>query len=215
MSNGYFVWTRMQAYSGLPITEVIKRREAERLSGRGIFWWVIGTSLGPKVYDVAHRNGGSLPVLFSLMRSRPSNADLMPADICIWNAWKDRGRSIHSVPEHVLAWSRGIGASQKIYALVCRSDSPLAICDHGPFSPRKLEKPPSTRQVTALLQGSFDDQELHYPGDYHLGFRAELVEPWIVTLSSPRHLTEGEQAEFRSREATDNWTSFVARLKGR
>src|SRR3954453_23538599 len=139
MSNNYFVCTRMQAYSGLPVTEVVKRREAERLSGRGVFWWVIGNSLGSKIYEIAKWNDGSLPVLFSLMLSKPNKADLMPANICIWNAWKDRNGDIHDIPEHVLGWSREIEPEQKLHALVCQSDTPLAISDHGPFAPSRLE----------------------------------------------------------------------------
>ena len=215
MSNGYFIWTRMQAYSGLPITEVVKRREAERLAGHGVFWWVIGTSLGSKIYDVAQRGDGSLPVLFSLMPSRPRKADLIPANVYIWTAWNDRGGNIRDLPEHVLGWSREIGPEQKLYALVCRSETPLTISDHGPFTPRRLERPPSTRQVTALLEGDLDDYDLYYPGDYHLGFRAKLIEPWLVTLAGRRPLTDTERAEFSSRGAPDNWDSLIARLKGR
>src|SRR4051794_41492368 len=117
------------------------------------------------------------------MLSRPNKTDLMPANICIWNAWKDRNGDIHDIPEHVLGWSREIEPEQKLHALVCQSDTPLAISDHGPFAPSRLEKPPSTRQVTALLEGDLDDYDLYYPGAYHLGCRAKLIEPWRVTLT--------------------------------
>jgi hypothetical protein len=41
----YFVWTRMQDEAGQTLHTIIRRKEAERASGNGEFWWGIGNSL--------------------------------------------------------------------------------------------------------------------------------------------------------------------------
>jgi hypothetical protein len=40
----YFVWTRMQDEAGQTLHTIIRRKEAERASGNGEFWWGIGNS---------------------------------------------------------------------------------------------------------------------------------------------------------------------------
>jgi hypothetical protein len=50
-----FVWTKMGAESGEGLAQIVRRKEGERVAGRGIFWWGIGTSLGPAVPDRARQ----------------------------------------------------------------------------------------------------------------------------------------------------------------
>ena len=44
-----FVWTKMGVESGEDLAKIIRRKESERIAGRGIFWWGIGNSLGAAV----------------------------------------------------------------------------------------------------------------------------------------------------------------------
>jgi hypothetical protein len=102
-----FVWTKMGVESGEALTQIVLRKEAERIAGDGNFWWGIGTSLGAAVRDDARANGGSLPVLFSEMLARPKAIDQSPEMVRRWNGWEDENGRAHDVPSYAKVISRG------------------------------------------------------------------------------------------------------------
>jgi hypothetical protein len=182
-----FVWTKMGVESGEGLEQIVRRKEAERLKGNGLFWWGIGNSLGPAVRDAARAQGGKLSVLFSPMLGKPKTADSAPAMIWRWTAWEDEAGNIHVLPPHAKVISRGAEAKNRHYALVCHSDAPLALArGKARFDPSRCRtlsgKVPGASQVTALLQGT---PESHRSGQYEVCFRATLVEPWAVKLVRP------------------------------
>jgi hypothetical protein len=208
----FFVWSKMQTESGATLPAILALKENERLAGNGQFWWGVGNSLGPRLRKVVQEAGGTLPVLFSLMLSRPQKADTHPEGIHLWTKWEDAEGRRHDLPPNVLQWSRA-GDKDYHYALVCHSQAPLAITAHGAFDPTRCVTPtgkrPGAQQTTALLQGDpYDD---HGPGVYHFGFRATLIEPWQVKLVEPRKLTATEGKLFE--EWKRGWTRFVARTR--
>ncbi|GGF00982.1 hypothetical protein GCM10011611_03210 [Aliidongia dinghuensis] len=184
--GGYFVWSKMQAEAGELLASIIARKEAERVSGGGLFFWGIGNSLGQAVIDAAKLNGGSLPVMWSVMRSRPRAIDVAPAEVVRWTAYLDREGREYEVPPHVTVTSRRSGRSHH-FALACCSASPLILGDHGPFDPSRCTtrsgKAPGASQVTALLSGPSELGQSGAP--YRIAFRAELVAPWAVRLVRP------------------------------
>jgi hypothetical protein len=208
-----FVWTKMQTESGIALPNILALKEMERLAGNGIFWWGIGSSLGPAIQEAAEAAGGMLPILFSLMLARPQKKDTAPDEVFIWTAWHDHVGGIRAIPKHVLEFSRGHDKKKHHYALVCRSNVPLTIGYHGPFDPSRYRtasgKRPADSQVTTLLEGSLDESQ--FPGNYHFGFRAVLIKPWAVKLAEPRRL------ESRERNLLDawnrSWATFVASLR--
>jgi len=121
-SRTLFVWTKMQAEGGQSLASILEIKEAERQAGDGVFWWGVGNSLGSAVRKAATDSGGTLPVLFSQMRSPPKKADTHPSGVCIWNTWKGPDGKEHEIPNHVLEWSRGTLDKKSHYALVCHSD---------------------------------------------------------------------------------------------
>jgi hypothetical protein len=182
-----FVWTKMGVESGEGLAQIVRRKEEERVSGRGIFWWGIGNSLGVAVRDDARAQGGTLPVLFSQMLGRARPIDESPEMVWRWTAWEDERGQTHDVPPHVKVISRGEVSKGKHYALVCFSDVPLALGRGGArFDPRQCRttagKVPGSSQVTALLRGS---SEGHPNGPYEICFRATLISPWAVKLVRP------------------------------
>jgi hypothetical protein len=182
-----FVWTKMGVESGEGLDQIVRRKEAERASGRGIFWWGIGSSLGPAVREDARAQGGTLPVLFSKMLGRAKPVDESPGSVWRWTGWEDENGRVHDVPARVKVISRGDPSKKKHYALVCCSDVPIALAPGGPrFDPMLCRthagKAPGSSQVTALLLGS---PEKHPEGPYEVCFRATLVEPWAVKLVRP------------------------------
>ena len=214
---GYFVFTKMGADGGQTLEAILARREFERQTGNGVFWWAIGNSLGLAVHQKAREAGGALPVLFSRILSRSNSRDTDPYEIFRWSEWQDSSGAIHKVPKHIFLWSRGIDRKkkQKHYALVCRSDEPVTLGDHGPFDPARcwthLGKRPGTSQVTALLRDESSSD--HAPRKYRHGFRASLVHPWFVTLVNPRPMTQSERDDLRTwPQDSSGWKSFKPQL---
>jgi hypothetical protein len=182
-----FVWTKMGVESGEGLAQIVRRKEAERIAGRGIFWWGIGNSLGTAVRDSARRQGGKLPVLFSTMLGRAKSIDAAPESVWRWTAWEDQSGRVHDIPSHVTVISRGAEAKERHYALVCYSDQPISVRTNGQrFNPNMCRtlsgKVPGASQVTALLKGV---AEGHPQGPYEIGFKATLIEPWAVKLVRP------------------------------
>ena len=173
--------------SGERLEDIVRRKEAERVKGHGQFWWGIGNSLGQAVRDAARAQGGRLPVLFSKMLGKPKAADSAPEMIWRWTAWEDEDGGIHDIPPHAKVISRGTEVKERHYALVCDSNTPLALARNGErFEPTQCRtlsgKAPGASQVTALLRG---EPHTHAIGPYEICFRAVLVEPWAVKLVRP------------------------------
>lgn len=212
----YFVWTKMQTESGISLPAILALKEVERLAGNGVFWWGIGTSLGKSVQEHAEKAGGTLPVLFSLMLSRPQKRDAAPSGgVRLWTKWENITTGQRDdLPSHVLEFSASHEKERSYhYALVCHSHTPLAIASHGAFDETRYKtingKPPAAIQSTALLNGElYEDQT---PGKYHFGFRATLVRPWVVKLVSPRKLSSSDTDLFEGWKG--GWRDFVARTR--
>jgi hypothetical protein len=182
-----FVWTKMGAESGEPLEQIVRRKEAERKAGRGIFWWGMGNSLGPAVRADARAQGGTLPVLFSKMLGRAKASDESPDMVWRWTEWQDENGRLHDVPAHVNVISKGHRSKDKHYALVCYSTTPLSLGNgNARFDPNLCRTPndkiPGPSQVTALLRGA---PEKHSRGAYEVCFQATLIDPWAVKLVRP------------------------------
>ena len=208
----YFIWSKMQTESGLSLPQILVLKEAERLAGDGVFWWGIGSALDRNaICRAAAEFSGTLPVLFSLMLSRPQRKDTHPDNVNLWTKWEADG-NVQEVPLHVLEFSREHGRKSH-YALVCRSSVALTLASH-PFNPSCCRnpsgKPLAGNQVTALVQGDIEDKH-HSPGTYHFGFRALLVNPWLVKLVQPQRLASTDAQLFNAWK--DEWRKFAARLK--
>jgi hypothetical protein len=191
MAVSVFIWTKIGTETGENIADIIDRKEGERSKG-GVFWWGIGTSLGPAVRDEAQKSGGSIPIIFCEMLGTPQTHDVSPTSKVRWTKWRDWDGSEADIPYFVLVKSRGEDRSgkrkDKHYAVVCRSDNKLRLNPNGQlFDPRNCRtisgKLPGDSQNTALLSG--DITQSHRNGRYRIAFAAMLVRPWQVILLSP------------------------------
>lgn len=207
----YFVWTKMQTESGTSLPVILALKEAERLAGGGKFWWGIGNSLGDSVRREAEKAGGTLPVLFSVMLSRPQKKDTHPEEVRLWTKWEDTEGTLRDLPKHVLEFSRANAKKDYHHALVCHSHVPLAIGVHGAFDPTRCKtihgKQPGASQTTALLEENAHED--HSAGVYYFGFRATLIEPWVVKLRNPRKLTSPDLFN----EWKQGWQDFISRIR--
>ena len=211
----YFVWTKMHVESGFPLPQTLFFKEMERQAGDGVFWWGVGSPVDKNlVRQEAKKAGGTLPVLFSLMVSRPKQIDVFPDHVSLWTQWEDSDGKPQDIPAHVLEFSGGKKQENFHYALVCRSPVPLAL-GILLFDPSCCKthrgNDVGAKMVTVLLQGDLENPR-HCRGIYHFGIRAELVEPWFVKLVTPRLLKPGEmQMDVWKSE----WREFVARLRNK
>ncbi len=185
------VWTKIGTETGENIADIIDRKEGEHSKG-GVFWWGIGTSLGPAVRDEAQKSGGSIPIIFCEMLGTPQTRDVSPTSKVRWTKWRDCDGSEADIPSFVLVKSRGDDHSgqrkDKHYAVVCRPDNKLRLNPNGQlFDPRNCRtlsgKVPGDSQNTALLRG--DIMQSHRNGRYRIAFSAMLVRPWQAILLSP------------------------------
>lgn len=206
----------MQAEGGQTLRTILGIKEDERQAGDGTFWWGVGNSLGTAVQEAAKNSGGTLPILFLMMPSKPQRRDSHPDQVFLWKFWEDRAGGKHYIRQHVLEWSRGAKNKKKHYALVCRLHEPLKIGVHVFDQSRWLThrgKRPGASQVTALLRGDLDGD--HSQGDYCFGFRATLVDPWQVKLVDPQRLSPKKCKLLASWKKGADWGNFVAQFRGK
>ena len=186
--NSAFVFTKPGTEAGETLASIVARKEKERVAGNGIFWWGVGTSLGPALRKAAMEAAGELPILFVVHTTpaRPKQHDKSPARVFMWTKWEDWDGATHDVPAHAVVTSRGDDLKRGHYALVCKSDHPLTFDTRGPAidlacCKTALGKSPGTSQVTALVWGDPDAPD-HRQGAYRVLFRARLVAPWQAKL---------------------------------
>jgi hypothetical protein len=210
-------WSRMQSESGQGLAAIVRRKEAERRAGRGMFLWGIGNAPGAAPACLV-RTGIEPPVIFSVMKTRPKIADTLPTLVLAWRRYVDTQGREQPLPLHCLVTSRGTmnnKAKARHYALVCRSDHPLSFGDFGPFDPgayRNLSgtgAPVGTSQVTALIRRTGPEGT----GSYRVNLRATLTQDlWVrlcdpVALSGPR-LTAIDQ--INAQPSTSEWRELVS-----
>ena len=110
MTDPPFVLTKPGIEAGESLVDIFARKEAERVAGKNIFWWGIGSSLGPAVCKAAQDAGGKLPVVFALNTrpSRPKEHDVSPARVFRWTKWQDWNGSIRDVQHSRASLVEGI-----------------------------------------------------------------------------------------------------------
>jgi hypothetical protein len=178
-----FCWSRFGTEAGEPIGSILERKERERLATGGTFYWGIGNSIGPGVEALLGRCPAP-EVLFSPIRSRPRAVDVRPPTVVSWKAAETATGESFRLPPAVHITSRLSQAAARHYALVCGSDDPVAISDHGEISPATLRnlvsgKALGSSQVTAIVERVGDLVERAV---YVVALRVRLVEPYFVRL---------------------------------
>jgi hypothetical protein len=208
-----FVWSLVGEDAGETLTHIVTRKEAERRTGRGEFWWGLGTPLGDSVESAAIVNKGTLPALFSALKPKTGNEDAN-AKIQVWNGWHSirKDGQDGTIPDHVLVTSGYTptepGKPEKAhYALI---DARLALRNHGFFNPAecrtvKNNRAPGPSQRAALLMG----QHTYTRGPYTIAFEATLVGPWYVRLTDGDVLTPAEIGSIRQYKDGDDWLTLV------
>ena len=222
LSAEVICWSRMQSEAGQGLSEIITRKESERLAGDGTFFWGVGNApaLLANVYAKLRR---PVPVVFSIMKSRPKLVDSAPERTVVWRKYIDAEGVERDLPAQALITSRGDSASgpkKYHYALMCRSDIPLALTSGQGFDPKAYRNaggtgaPVGASQVTALLQRIRPDLQTD---QYEINLKATLTGSYWVRLTDPLQLTEQQQASINNlRGCTSNeWLAFVRGIRGK
>lgn len=212
----------MQAEAGQPLEHIITRKESERAHGDGLFFWGVGNPLGQRVEALVDRVGRP-KVAFSVMRSRPKVEDANPAGVLVWTAYINRAGEEKTLPSHVLLLSRaGTAGGEKTrhYAIVCRSDEPLALRPRGVIFIQRFRNLGSDTpnvgpsQVTAILEHHGAGRE---GTCYSVDMLAEMAEPYFVRLTRPRLLSATERETVETATAgpvpRKTWMELVATMR--
>ena len=217
-------WSRMQAEAGQGLESIVCRKELERSAGDGVFCWGVGNAPSRSISDLA-RTAADVDVVFSIMKSRPKAVDIAPARLSIWRSYFDHSGREKPLPPATLITSRAdTGSRTKTvhYALMCRSDEPLALGDFGPFDPAAYRNASEAggavgaSQVTALLRRVSNEIQA---ASYTVNLRAKLSHGYWVRLGdaldlSPDRRTTFERimADLKSVSARE-WRRIVAELR--
>jgi hypothetical protein len=119
-----FVWTKFGTEAGQSISDILRRKEKERIDNGGVFYWGIGNAVGPSIIELL-RHCDKPEVLFSPIKSTPRRVDIAPESVVTWTVASGLDGEPHRLPVWSMITSRfNIGRAHH-YALVCRSDSSL------------------------------------------------------------------------------------------
>ncbi len=193
-----FCWTRFGPESGESFSDILARKELERQAGGGTFYWGIGSAVG-RALEALVSGIGEPEVLFSPISSKARIADVSPARVARWRAGQGLlGESI-LLPDHARVtsrWDPGRPNAAR-YALVCASDEPLRLENHGEIRFGSLQNfcsgaPVGASQVTAVVRRNNSPPPCGRA--YPVALRASLVEPYFLRLTSPTQVDECESA---------------------
>ena len=182
-----FCWTKFGAEAGEAAQEILDRKEHERAANRGLFLWGIGNSVAPSLLALL----ASTPqpqVLFTPMLSAAAAKDRSPRRVGRWTTAVGLDGDPFDMPAASTVTSRlsDAGASQRHYALVCRSDTPLhAAASQCWFDDQHLRNllsgaPVGASQVTSVVRSV---PSRRHRRRYQVAFSAHLAAPFQVTLS--------------------------------
>jgi hypothetical protein len=216
----FVCWTKMQAEAGQPIETIVLRKELERQAGNGIFMWGVGNAPALLINTLA-RLEQRVPVVFSLMKSKPKAIDVAPpAGTLVWRRYIDSNGYERDIPSHIVITSRGAEdwPNKRHYALMCYSASPLRIVrglgfDHHAYrNASGVGAPVGASQVTSLLR------RVGWPSDdaeYEANLSADLTQSYWVKLTDPALLSAKQTARLAGMEGLDSesWRSLAEEIR--
>lgn len=206
------VWTRMQAEAGQGLERIVARKERERRLNGGVFLWGVGSAPARGVKAFA-ASGDPLPVLFSIMLSKPKPVDSAPEAVVAWTRIVGADGISRPLPRASIVTSRHTGRSTH-HALHCRSDETLAIGDHGPFDHAAYRNhgdaggPVGASQVTSLLTRRDQAGE----AAYSVAMKATLVEGMWTRLLDPVHVPASLRSSLDVDHDDASWLSLCSEI---
>lgn len=198
-ASEYLCWTRMQVEAGQALETIVARKEIERQAGEGVFFWGVGNAPSTAINALA-RMEIAIPLIFSVMKSKPKPADVAPSKVVAWTSFIDCYGRKQTLPEHAVVTSRGHSPSRiktHHYALMCRSNQPLHLAQGPPFHVEAYRNASATggkvgaSQVTALLKRTSEPAQ---EAGYEVNLSASLTDSYWVKLVDPVEVSPGKLA---------------------
>jgi hypothetical protein len=195
-----FCWSRVGTEAGQLLGSILRRKEEERLSNGGFFFWGIGNAIGPSLRELVRR--ADPQVVFTPIRSAPRPVDVNPGQIVAWTRARGLDDRPFNLPTRTLITSRFDPASRKDshYALVCFSEIAITAQtnDELAFTSDDVQnlltgRPVGASQVTAVVEKAVLNG-VTSTRRYHVLLRASLVAPYLLRLTEPRPLARGRRS---------------------
>lgn len=220
-ADEYVCWSRMQAEAGQALEAIVRRKEMERRSGEGLFFWGVGNAPAVAAAALA-KLGQPVRAVFLIMKSKQKDADVRPSGTVCWRRYVDLDGNLRLLPRHVLVTSRAEtagGTKSRHFALMCRSQEPLEIRRGVPFDPSSFRNAGAgggavgASQVTALLR--------RIPGAapaasaYEANLTAWLAGAYWVKLADPVPCEPDiSRLDMQENISVDRWLDFVDLARG-
>jgi hypothetical protein len=224
-----FVCSLISYDSGRTPAKIIAHKEAERQTGAGQFWWGLRTRLGPKVESLALLNQNVLPLFFLETGQQDKNGRQR---IRVWSKWRsvNSGRS-GNIPDHALVLSDDGDPKSKrrdeYYALVCHSDSQLALGNQGVLDLAQCRT--TNNESLKFLRGAalllsptpsplhearpLAPQAIASQNIKNVALAVRLIAPWYVRVTNDRVLTESELDRLHQYKEGDDWLALVRSIR--
>lgn len=213
----------MQAEAGEGLSGIARRKELERISGGGKFWWGVGESRGKAVERLV-KSTRSPAIIFTPMLGSAASIDENPSQVALWQSYVS-GNGNKPIPKHVIVTSRAHTASGQPktshYALACEARQPLALGTSNrtlyASQYRNLGGASNrlgSSQVTMVVEPNGD---VPTGQPYEVAMRGVLTPPYFVTLTDPRILTKKDRLLLKkiSQEGktTSDWQEVVRMVR--
>jgi len=210
-----FLWSKI-GIETQGIDPIVRRKELERRSGNGEFWWGIGEKAAPVRVSRMYEKAQSRVVCFTKTRNPARGRS--SGTVVVWSHYFDRN-ILHQIPRNVVITSFKY---ERYFSLVCRTGSPLVKRrDRGAIYSGQYENLLTGNrnfgQLTTFPVSRFADEEVGIP--YPIEFRARLRPPHCVELKYWRRLTKDEihmlnEVSELGRTVPD-WLEFAARIRAK
>ena len=220
-----FCWTKMGVEAGQSLEAIVHRKELERQNGNGLFVWGVGNALGSSIQEYGYTKG-TIPLLFSPIRSKPRQVDASPIHLFLWLSYVDGAGNVQPLPEHSLVTSGGLGEEElprkRHYALFCHSQVSLhqqvaMEVDFDELYNRTSNKPVGFSQVTAFVRRTPGNLRTSLPKKtYQVPFRADLISPFYARLAHGFRVPKvfaSRIENFSKRASPSQWGHFVRELR--
>lgn len=214
-------WTRIQTESGQSLAKILLRKELERIANGGTFFWGVGNPPAKCVKYLEHSEI-NIPVIFSIMKSKPKIVDTTPEALYYWSGYLDNRNKYISLPKGTLVISRGKKDTEpsRHYALICYNNDILNLTDSSLFNHLDYVnygtngKPVGSSQVTSILRMS---ESSNKAPQYKVNLKAKLVSSMWVKLCKPYKLSDEKAAlldKISEITTTEEWMAILELIKG-
>lgn len=219
-----FCWSKMGTEAGQSLSDILKRKEIERIANDGLFVWGIGNSLGDSIRFLMETNPQP-KVLFSKMLSSPKNIDVKPEKVYLWLSYTNEHGEKIPLPKYSLVTSRANtearGLKKKHYALLCKSQNTITTEPKKSLYKDSLVnllsgKKVGASQVTSVVKTiPYKQKE---GAQYEVSFEAELMASGQVVLSDFVVITNDELQNLYNCAKNNNvsgWKQKIIKLKSK